>query len=350
MTHVTAKTVRTGRLAMHVLTAGSPEGRPALFVHGSLSSSTFWQSTLAAMPAAINAVAPDLRGFGATDPKPLDATRGLRDFADDLHALVSELELARAGPIDLVGWSMGGGAAVQYAIDHPGELRSLVLVAPISPYGFGGTKDLAGTPCWPDHAGSGGGTAAPEYVSRLAARDRTEESDMSPRKLMNTFFFKPPFRAPPDEEEQLLDAVLSTRVGDQHYPGSSTPSENWPGVAPGPDGVNNLMSPRFCDLTPLADVAPKPEILWIRGADDQVISDSSLFDFGQLGQLGAVPGWPGADTYLPQPMIGQTKALLDRFAQNGGRYREEILADCGHSPQIEQPDEFQQLLFAFLGR
>jgi hypothetical protein len=45
----------------------------------------------------------------------------------------------------------------------------------MSPYGFGGTRDVAGTPCHADFAGSGGGTANPEFVRLLAAGDRGGE-------------------------------------------------------------------------------------------------------------------------------------------------------------------------------
>ena len=63
-------------------------------------------------------------------------------------------------------------------------------------------------------------------------------------------------------------------------------------------------------------------MLWVRGADDVIVSDTSLYDFGYLGSLGAVPGWPGPDAWPPQPMVAQTRGLLDRYAASGGRYRE----------------------------
>jgi hypothetical protein len=86
----------------------------------------------------------------------------------------------------------------------------------------------------------------------------------------------------------------------------------------------------------------KPPILWLRGADDQIVSDSSLFEFGTLGKLGAVPGWPGEEVYPPQPMVSQTRAVLDQYAANGGRYWEVVLADTGHTPYIEKPEEFNE--------
>ena len=59
-------------------------------------------------------------------------------------------------------------------------------------------------------------------------------------------------------------------------------------------------------------------MLWVRGSDDQIVSDNSLFDLGMLGSLGAIPGWPGVDVFPPQPMISQTRAVLEKVS-GGGR-------------------------------
>jgi len=344
---VASRVVATSRLRTHMLTAGPEVGVPVLLVHGNASSSRFWEETLAALPARYRGIAPDLRGFGDSDVLPLDATRGLKDFADDLRALVEALGLA-GEPVHLVGWSAGGTAVMQYALDHPAETASLTLVNPMSPYGFGGTKDTSGTPCWPDHAGSGGGTANPEFVRRLAAGDRSDEDGASPRNVMNGLYFKPPFRPVPAREEVYLSSVLSTATGEDNYPGDMVPSENWPGVAPGRRGMNNAMSPRYCDLSAFGRLEGGPPVLWIRGSDDAIVSDTSTLDFGTLGRLGIVPDWPGEQTYPPQPMVSQTRAVLDAYAANGGSYREEVMGDCGHTPHVEKPDEFRSLLYHFL--
>lgn len=348
---VVAETVDTPRLKTRVLSGGAEGGTPVFFVHGNVSSSRFFEETLAALSgeAGYRGLAPDLRGFGGSEAKPLDATRGLGDFSDDLYALADALGL---GKVHLVGWSVGGTIAVRYAMDHPDMVASLTLVNPMSPYGFGGTRDASGIPCWPDHAGSGGGTTNPEFVKRLREGDRSEEDPNSPRNVMNAFYFKPPFRAPKEREEILLSSMLSTRVAEENYPGDLTPSQNWPNVAPGARGMNNAISPKYCNLSGFASafagIEPKPPVLWIRGADDAIVSDTSLLDFGFLGKLGAVPGWPGDEAYPPQPMVSQIRAVLEAYVQNGGSYREEVIGDCGHSPHVEKPEEFQQTLFGFL--
>jgi pimeloyl-ACP methyl ester carboxylesterase len=165
---------------------------------------------------------------------------------------------------------------------------------------------------------------------------------------MNAFYFKPPFRAAPEREEVFVDAMLRMVVGEGNYPGDTATSPNWPGVRPGAAGVNNAIAPQYCDLSPFAAIGPRPDVLWMRGADDQIVSDTSLLDFGTLGQLGYVPGWPGAEVFPSQPMVSQLRAVLGRYAANGGRYDEVVVADCGHSPHIEKPEEFRRALLAFL--
>jgi pimeloyl-ACP methyl ester carboxylesterase len=238
---------------------------------------------------------------------------------------------------------MGGGILQQYEIDHPGDLASLTLLAPLSPFGFGGTRTADGTPCHADFAGSGGGTAAPEFVRRLAARDASEaEPQSSPRVVMRTFFWSSRHKAP--DEDELVNEVLLTHVGEDFYPGASQPSPNWPGVGPAPRGVNNAMSPAWCNTSAFGDVEHPAPLLWIRGDEDAVVSDESMFDFGTLGKLGALQDWPGEGVYPPQPMIAQSRPVFERRRAHGGQVREVVLHEVGHGPSIERPDEVARLM------
>jgi len=326
----------TDRAQFHILIRGDFDAEPIVFVHGNTASATFWEEVMFALPDDYRSVAPDMRGFGLTEAKPVDATRGVRDWSDDLYGLTWSLGLRE---FHLVGWSLGGGIAMQYLLDHPGKVITLTLVAPISPYGFSGTRGPDAIPCWPDYAGSGGGGVNRQFLE-LMKRKVTDGGDdpALPRNILNACFWRPEFR--PEREDDFLDALLQTAVGDHNYPGDFAPSPNWPGYAPGTCGVLNAISPKYFRVDGIADLDVKPPILWVRGSDDLLISDASPFDIGYLGRLGLVPGWPGNEVFPPQPMIEQTRAVLDRYAKNGGFFREVVFQECGHSPHIEKKDAF----------
>ena len=103
-----SREVSTPRLKTHLLETGPQEGLPVLFVHGNVASSGFFEETLTALPPYYRGLAPDLRGFGRSEPKPLDATRGMRDLSDDLYELMKALGYAEEDrKVHLVGWSLG---------------------------------------------------------------------------------------------------------------------------------------------------------------------------------------------------------------------------------------------------
>ncbi|MFZ0544916.1 MAG: alpha/beta hydrolase, partial [Candidatus Promineifilaceae bacterium] len=235
---------------------------------------------------------------------------------------------------------------MQFAIDYPHLVRSLTFVSPVSPYGFGGTKDVAGTPNYADFAGSGGGVVNPEFVRRIKEGDRSAEDPNSPRNVISTFYYHGEFKA--EREEAFLDAALLEKMGDDRYPGDMTPSENWPNVAPGRWGPINATSPKFFNTSGITEIENKPPVLWVRGDSDLIVSDGSMFDFGTLGQMGFVPGWPGADVYPPQPMVSQMRDVLDQYAAKGGRYQEVVVPNTAHSPHIEAPETFNTTFLAFL--
>src|SRR5580693_10771774 len=69
---VTSERVDTDRLTVAVLSVTERDGQAVLFVHGNVSSSLFWQPTMLALPEGYRPLAIDLRGFGDTDPEPVN--------------------------------------------------------------------------------------------------------------------------------------------------------------------------------------------------------------------------------------------------------------------------------------
>lgn len=334
---LTPKTITTSRLTTRVLFSGPEDGIPVLFLHGNVSSATWWEESLVALPAGYRGIAPDQRGFGEADiAKKIDATRGMGDLADDAIALLDHLDIERA---HIVGNSLGGMVVWRLMADFPNRFLSVTLVDTGSPYGFSGTKDEIGTPCYPDFAGSGGGLSNPELIQRMVDGDRSLDSQFSPRAAIRNLLVKPPFI--PAREEELLSSLLSTHIGEQDVPGDSTPSPNWPFMAPGLWGATNATSPKYAvDVDKLIAAEPKLDVLWIRGADDLVVSDTAASDPGFLGKMGLIPQWPGDEVFPAQPMLAQIRAALKKYAAAGGRYQEIVIEDAGHLPFIEKPDEF----------
>ncbi len=288
-------------------------------------------------------IAPDLRGYGQTQPLSIDARRGARDWSEDLDSLMDALELDK---VHLLGWSAGAAAVMQLMLDRPERVQSLTLLAPVSPYGFGGTKGETGQPVYDDYAGSGGCTVSPEFVRALQEADTGMNSQFSPRNVFRQSYVQPPFIF--GNEDELLTSALMQTIGDQCYPGDSTVSDNWPGAAPGIWGPLNALSPKYFNLSSIVDIEQKPPVLWVQGEQDRIVSDHSMSDLAVLGELGYVDGWPGSDVFPPQPMVKQTRYVLEQYKQKGGDYEDFIVKGAGHTPHIEQPLVFSVRLETFL--
>jgi pimeloyl-ACP methyl ester carboxylesterase len=107
------------------------DGEPLVLIHGGLGSVEMFAPVLPAFSAGRRVIAVDLRGHGRTAD--LEGPFSFEGFADDVAALVRHLGLERA---DVLGYSLGGGAALQTAIRHPDLVRRLVVVS--APFGRDG--------------------------------------------------------------------------------------------------------------------------------------------------------------------------------------------------------------------
>jgi pimeloyl-ACP methyl ester carboxylesterase len=333
----------TDRLRMRYLESGPADGIPVVLIHGNLATGRFFEHVMTAAPERYRCIAPDMRGFGDTARVPIDGTRGLRDWADDTFSLVRALGIADR--VHLVGWSTGGAAIANYAEDRP--VASLTFVDPVSPYGFGGVH-VDGTPCFPDYSGSGGGTGNPDFTQRIADHDTSSDSPFSPRNVMNTSYWASSHRESQEREDILVEEILKSVTGDDGYPGDATPSEHWPGIAPGTRGILNALSGKYCRWAGIVDIDPKPPVLWTHGTADIVVADGSAWEMGTLGKMGIVPGWPGEEVFPPQQMVTQIGTVLERYREAGGRVRMEIFEGSGHGPLFDAADRWQALFFELL--
>lgn len=103
--------------------------RPTLvFLHYFGGSSKSWTEVIERLSTNYHCVAPDMRGFGASDSTPENFA--VADYADDAADLIRVLALEN---YTLVGHSMGGKIALAVAAKNPVGLNSLILLAPSPP-------------------------------------------------------------------------------------------------------------------------------------------------------------------------------------------------------------------------
>ncbi|HKA79531.1 MAG TPA: alpha/beta hydrolase [Xanthobacteraceae bacterium] len=112
-------------LRSSILAAGS--GAPVLLLHGSASTSAMWTPVIDVLKAKFRVLAPDLIGYGRTDPWPNGHEFGL----DDEVRLITPL-LATQRSAHVVAHSYGGVVALELARMHRDLVRSLTLIEPVA--------------------------------------------------------------------------------------------------------------------------------------------------------------------------------------------------------------------------
>lgn len=109
-------------LCLHVVRSGS--GAPLLLLHGFTGSVETWAPLRAELSDRFTILAVDLPGHGSSGAPTDSARYALSRFADDLVLLLDTLGIERAA---VLGYSMGGRAALQLTLRYPARVAALVL-------------------------------------------------------------------------------------------------------------------------------------------------------------------------------------------------------------------------------
>ena len=100
-------------------------GPPVVLIHGHSLDLRLWDAQVAPLvDAGYRVVRYDVRGHGRSDAPATGYT--WQNYSLDLRDLLDRLAID--APAHVVGLSMGGGIALQFAVDHPQRVASLVLV------------------------------------------------------------------------------------------------------------------------------------------------------------------------------------------------------------------------------
>jgi pimeloyl-ACP methyl ester carboxylesterase len=111
-------------LNLYYETHGPDGTTPLVLLHGGVGSGGMFGEMLAQLAAGRRAIPVDLQGHGRTAD--IDRPLNFEAMADDVAGLIRHLGLAKA---DIMGYSLGGGVALQTAIRHPDVVRRLVIIS-----------------------------------------------------------------------------------------------------------------------------------------------------------------------------------------------------------------------------
>ncbi|MBL0174913.1 MAG: 2-succinyl-5-enolpyruvyl-6-hydroxy-3-cyclohexene-1-carboxylic-acid synthase [Ignavibacteria bacterium] len=115
-----------GVLALTTFAGGDASALPAVFLHGFTRSSASWRHVALLRPSTRPLLGIDLMGHGSSP-----VTDAVSDYTLDASSRLLAEALDRQGieRAHLVGYSMGGRAALHFALAHPARLASLTLVS-----------------------------------------------------------------------------------------------------------------------------------------------------------------------------------------------------------------------------
>jgi pimeloyl-ACP methyl ester carboxylesterase len=111
--------VNIGNAKIYYETAGS--GVPLVMIHAGVADSRQWNNEFALFAQNHQVLRYDMRGYGKSEP-----VEGEFSHLSDLVSLLDTLEIHE--PFVLLGCSMGGGLAMDFALSHPSKVKAIIMV------------------------------------------------------------------------------------------------------------------------------------------------------------------------------------------------------------------------------
>jgi len=249
------------------------QGPAVVLIHGHSLDLRMWDGQVAPLlDGGYRVIRYDVRGHGQSDAPASGYT--WQNYSLDLRDLLDHLGID--APAHLVGLSMGGGIALQFALDHPQRVASLVLVDSTAP-GF-------------DYS--------PEYSQAVEGLVQAVRSEGPQAALERVWLAHPLFdgvRRFPERFDLLKSMILAYPARD-YLDESQYPQPQWQVI----DRLSEIRAPTLV-----------------------LVGEEDLPDF---------------------------RLIADILAVNIATARQEVIADAGHLPNLEQPDAFNEALLRFLGR
>jgi pimeloyl-ACP methyl ester carboxylesterase len=126
--------VQAGQTRLHIVTAGPPDGRLVVLLHGFPARWSTWRATMAALAGeGFFVVAPDLRGYGESERPTGVASYSITAIVEDVAGLIRALDRPRAF---VAGHDFGGGVTWALAMTHPELVERMAVLNSVHPVGM----------------------------------------------------------------------------------------------------------------------------------------------------------------------------------------------------------------------
>jgi pimeloyl-ACP methyl ester carboxylesterase len=242
-------------------------GDPLVLLHGGLMTSDLaWGAMLPTLSERYQVIMVDLEGHGHTAL--IDRPLRYEQMADDVSTLLDELGVEQA---NVLGYSLGGGVALQFAIRHPEQVRKLVLVS--TPFKTEG---------W-----------APEILGAMASLNEEAAAAMEGTPFYETYAAVAPN---PDDWAKLVTSVSQLLT-------SPETAYDWS------EGVASLTMPVMLIVGDADSIVPEHLVEFYRLIGGWVVGD-----LGQMpdAQLLILPGTNHLAVYLrPDLLLATVIPFLD---------------------------------------
>lgn len=116
---------------IHYLEIGDRQNQTLVLIHGNMTSSVHFDLLIGKLKHSYHIIALDLRGFGQSTYK--NPISSLKEFAEDVNEVISHIGVTKAV---VLGWSTGGGIAMELALLRPELLEKLILVESVGLTGY----------------------------------------------------------------------------------------------------------------------------------------------------------------------------------------------------------------------
>lgn len=266
------------------------EGQKLVLIHGNMVSSKHFDILIEVLPDELHILAPDMRGFGKSSYR--QEINSLQELASDVEEVMDARDF---WPCALLGWSTGGGVAMEITLSRQEEVEKLILMESVSTRGYPMfKKDEDGEPIFSEQLETKEEIAADPVKTQPIKNAQKAENKEFIKQIWNQLIYvnnKPA----PEKYDEYLDDILSQRnLVDIYYSLAHfniSPEHN--GIEPGRNEAEEIDVPTL--------------VLW--GEEDLVITEEmarqTAADIGDNAELVHLEGCGHS------PLIDDIKQLTD---------------------------------------